>query len=191
MVKIPQFLKEEIEATYNEYVNALGRVAHSWNNLQEQLAFLFACVTGMDNSVAYAIWYSTNNDRAQREMLRAAVNAKSEYWEHPEYVGEGLTWLINKANSLADQRNDAIHAPCSMAAGYDGLEIAPFYFYGNPRAMKLKDKDVVRHFKWYEAYADTLSEYAKEVSIFMDGRPGSWPEKPTMPSLGQKNSDTE
>ena|SRR5258708_375181 len=60
---------------FEPYVLALGKVAHAWNYLQEALALLFCTITGMDESIALAIWHSTTNDRTQREMLRAAIGA--------------------------------------------------------------------------------------------------------------------
>jgi hypothetical protein len=76
---MPKGSQEDIKSAdevFNSYVSALGRVAHSWNTLQEALGELFWTVTEMDKATAFAVWYSTPNDRAQRGMLSAAIDAK-------------------------------------------------------------------------------------------------------------------
>lgn len=179
-------LEDALKSTYEPYVSALGRVAQSWNALQEALAFLFSCVTEMDDSLARGIWYSTQNDRAQREMLRAAINVRADIWDQPKRAAADLLWLINQANSVADQRNDAIHAPCSIMIGEKGLEVTPVYFYGNPRALKLQGKNLLEEFSWCEASADVLAIYAKYAATALSPHSSEpWPEKPLMPTRGQ------
>jgi len=65
--------KDAVDAVMEPYVMALGKVAHAWNYLQEMLCELFCSVTGLENNTGQAIWHSTTNDRAQREMLRASA----------------------------------------------------------------------------------------------------------------------
>jgi hypothetical protein len=64
-----------IKLHFEEYAMALGKVAHAWNTLQESLGELFVAITQLDQKVGFGIWYSTHSDRAQREMLRAAIEA--------------------------------------------------------------------------------------------------------------------
>lgn len=186
MPKLPDVsLEDSLNSSFEPYANAVGKVAHSWNALQEELAYLFSCVTEMDDSMSRAIWYSTQNDRAQREMLRAALSVRAEFWEHPQQVAKDIVWLIDRANALADQRNDAIHAPCSIMLGDDGFEVTPAYFYGNPRAQKLRDKDLLEEFAWCEASAEALTLYAKYAATVLSRGHGAWPERPLMPTRGQ------
>src|SRR5215211_6790047 len=93
------------------YITALGELVIAWNSLQEQLAELFWTVTGISNGrVPLAIWHAANSDRTQRQMLRAAAeNAFAT--DKDKKTRDDILWLLDRANSLADQRNDAIHSP--------------------------------------------------------------------------------
>src|SRR4051812_45544511 len=117
MGNMHETLQDAIENRFEPYALALGRVAHSWNRLQEGLGVIFCDVTGLSHKVGFAIWYSTTNDRAQREMLKKAVEATFD--NEDERSGtlrkQDIMWLLNKVNGIAEQRNNAIHAPCSLA----------------------------------------------------------------------------
>ena len=65
----------EVRAHFDDYVTAVGRIAHAWT-LGRHL-----CTDGKcpDIDVVAAVWYSTYSDRAQREMLRAAILASPAY----------------------------------------------------------------------------------------------------------------
>ena len=189
MVKIMLPTADEITQTFEPYTKALGQVAHAWNYFQETLGRLFAVVIDLDDSVALPIWYSTTSDRAQREMLKAACRATLGNWEQkfPRFEAD-ITWLLNKANAVAEQRNDAIHAPCGIAQNPDGIEIAPAYFGGNPRALRLKDKSILKEFALYEASAETLSKYSKGMFNALVSPSSTWPDRPLMPTLGQSKT---
>jgi hypothetical protein len=79
MAKIPS--QETIEATENfldPYFMALGRVAHSWNHLHEELGKLFCAVSGLELGSGMAIWHALKSDRSQREILIASLNQRAE-----------------------------------------------------------------------------------------------------------------
>ena len=52
------------------------------------------------------------------------VRAVDDDWvaKYPKAV-EDICWLLHKANGVADQRNDAIHAPCSLASKAVNLKL--------------------------------------------------------------------
>jgi hypothetical protein len=77
MVTLRRAADAVIKQKMEPYVAALGRVAHSWNRLQEDLGQLFATVTGLLDGSGVAIWHSTPHDLAQRKMLRAAVETST------------------------------------------------------------------------------------------------------------------
>src|SRR5215472_2706797 len=105
---------DAINAAFDTYVSAVSKASHAWNRFQEELGQLFAVVAKGNRDEMLAIWYSANNDRAQRNMLRAVINAKlQEYWSdwlETDALND-LTWLLEEADKLAQNRNDAIHAP--------------------------------------------------------------------------------
>jgi hypothetical protein len=137
-------IQDTINAKMAPYVAALGRVAHSWNYLQEALGQLFCGVTGLETGVGEAIWHSTTNDRAQREMLRAAVLASTHERISTKLpkAKDDIIWLLDKANGVAEQRNNAIHAPMSLILGKEEIELHPLSYHGNPRAHKLIGRDI-------------------------------------------------
>jgi hypothetical protein len=67
-------LDKQIQDVFEPYLMALGRVAHSWNHLQEALGGLFCTVAGLNEAVGLPVWHSSASDRAQRKMLRAVVD---------------------------------------------------------------------------------------------------------------------
>jgi hypothetical protein len=164
---------EETKKAFDAYVAAVGKVAHAWNYLHERLGVLFVAVTGMERNLALSIWYSVRSDLAQREMLKAAVNAKL-----PK-APDDLKWLLDRAQEVANARNDAVHAPCSLYINGSGSEMGASFFDGNPRAKNLVGKELLVEFAWCEGYAETLSRFAEMLAnavAFPDRF--AWPERP-------------
>jgi hypothetical protein len=182
---------EETKAAFEAYTLALGKVAHAWNYLHEKLGQLFVVISGADRNIALAIWYSTDSDRVQRGMLRAAVAATSgDRWNALPKAHEHLKWLLDRADEVAEQRNNAIHAPCSLYIGggeAGSAEMGASFFHGHPRARKLQGKKVLIEFDWCERYAETLSVFTQKLETaiaFPERYP--WPEKPLKPTRKAK-----
>jgi hypothetical protein len=175
-------LDDSIEASFTPYVTALGRVAHAWNHLQEHLAQLFCLVSGINDAMGLAIWHALKSDRSQRDILEAAVNVASsdpDWIETTPHAKADLLWLLKKANKVAEQRNNAIHAPCGLSIDEGEFEIIPETWYQNPRAGKLRGTDVLREFDWYEKSADTLMQFARAIYTALNhGACDPWPERP-------------
>jgi hypothetical protein len=173
------------------YVMALGKVAHAWNYLQEALGQLFCAVTGLESdNTGQAIWHSTPNDRAQREMLKAAINASNHrrLTKDLPKAKDDIPWLLNQADKLAEDRNNAVHAPMAVTTDGKTVEIIPAAYYGNPRARKLAGKDILAEFEWYEHRADTLTRFARAIRTAITTDAAPWPDRPQMPTLRQKKT---
>jgi hypothetical protein len=69
--------REKVQEAKDAYVLAVGRVSGAWNYLHQTLGEFFAVVIGGDAELVVTAWRSLENDRAQREMLRAAIKAAS------------------------------------------------------------------------------------------------------------------
>ena len=190
---------DAVEAAFEEYYLAVGKVARAWNRLHEYLGQLFVIASGADWKqpwVALAIWYSVKSDRIQRDMLRAAVNAKSGRWEKLPKALDDLKWLLDRCDELAEHRNDAVHAPCSIyiGSGPNGAEMGPAYFAAaNPRvknlsAKNLRGKQLIAEFEWCEKYAWTLIGFIqrleKPITLPDDGY--RWPDRPPKPTRKSK-----
>jgi hypothetical protein len=171
---------EDTIEPFDAYVAAVGRVAYAWNYLHERLGVLFVAVTGMERNVALSIWYSVKSDRAQRDMLKAAIDAtnseRSTKW--PE-APDDLKWLLERANELAEARNNAVHAPCSLYINGSASQMRASFFDGNPRAKNLMGKELLVEFTWCERFAEALSRFAEMMgpAIALPDR-FPWPQRP-------------
>jgi hypothetical protein len=119
-----------------------------------------------------AIWYSTNNDRTQREMLKAAAAATgADRWKTLPKAQEHLKWLLDRrADDLAEEHNNAIRAPAALYLGSESPEMGPSAFSGHSRARKLMGKKLLIEFDWCERYAETLSQFAGRNGHRVSGR---------------------
>ena len=186
--------QEELDAAeiaLRPYFLALGRVAHFWNHLHEELGKLFCSVSCLELYHGMSIWHELKSDRSQRDILRGIVQTRlqEEDWtkQRPK-VAEAIIELLNATNTLAERRNNAIHAPCSVSIrdGVKELEIIPVTFFGNDKAKRLSGKDILSEFKWYEESAETLRRWTVDCRFAVDACLSS-PQKPHMPTRGQAN----
>ena len=107
--------RQEVEDAYDR---AVGRVARAWNRLRQSLGGFFAVVIGGNAELVLAAWDSIENDRTKREMLRAAINAASlEHWKQTPKAPDDLRWVLGRAETLSDVRNDAMHALVALHIG--------------------------------------------------------------------------
>ncbi len=195
MAKLPT--EQEIEAAeqaLEPYKLALGKVAHAWNHMQEQLGRLFCMVANLDDLMGMSIWHALKSDRSQRDILLSAAIAadRDPDWnkDFPKAKAD-IKWLLQKVNALTDGRNSAIHAPIfSTAVGE--AEIRPFVFYGNPNAARLLGKDILAEFDWQERYFSAVRSHAAAMTNPLLARRFSemwpWPDRPLLPTVGQKSS---
>jgi hypothetical protein len=180
---------EEARVAFEAYALAVGKVVHAWNYLQETLGQLLYYVTGPDDGrAALSKWYSKKSDHRQRAMLRAAVfRAPEDRWPpHVLAAKEDVIWLLNRADELADERNDAIHAPVSMITDRSGMVVhasIAAYVNGHPRARKLWGKKLLVEFERCEKVAAVLSFFAGEAVMALVNEQHPWPARPSLPPL--------
>ena len=109
--------REAIEA----YCVAVGLVVYEWNDLHEKLARLFALVREGDRQETLLEWYAMRSDTGQREKLRSPLpKTTSGRWKKSPRASDDLKWLLDRVDKLANDRNNAIHAPCSLYLRGDG-----------------------------------------------------------------------
>jgi hypothetical protein len=163
----------------------IGWLAYEWNRLHEAMAELFADIVTLNVGVGFSIWYSTTNERVQRDMLRAAVEATYRPQnEKPKQHGD-IMWLLNQLNELGGRRNNIIHSPFVFVndLSVGEIEILPHYFFGNPRATELRDKSLLEEFKWCRDQLSRLAYFAEQLHYamaFPDDFP--WPARPQLPT---------
>ena len=159
--------REAIEA----YCVAVGLVVYEWNDLHEKLAQLFTVVRGGDRRETLAEWYAIRSDTKQREKLRCAMTeTTSDRWKSPR-APDDLKWLLDRADKLASDRNNAIHAPCSLYLRGDGssdvMAAVRSANAGNRLAKNLEGKDLLIEFHWCAAYAVCLGQFAGMLARLM------------------------
>jgi hypothetical protein len=150
--------------------------------LQEVLGRLFGDIAQIpDERISLAVWYSLTSDRSQRSMLRAAIGATPA---HSKLISgsrrEDVTWILNQCEKVGDLRNDAIHSPMISETDNKGTRFRSAYAAGNPRAVKLKEKNLIREFEWCSAASDDLSRFALDIHHNLKGRIHDWPKRPTL-----------
>jgi hypothetical protein len=66
--------REQMREAFDLYTAAVGRVAHAWNYLHEEMGRLFVrIIESPENNVAASVWYSTFSDRSQRLRVNPAT----------------------------------------------------------------------------------------------------------------------
>lgn len=174
----------------------LGWLTYEWNRLHESLGEIFANVIAAEYlnrgdmvRPPLAAWHALTNERAQRQMLSAALDSRYLLIEPKPKIHGEISWVLGKLEALAGKRNDAIHAPLAFVNVSDleaeGVEILPFYFLGNPRATGLRDKSLLEEFKWYRNHLEGLADYAGSLIFAMKFSDYTWPDRPQLPPRGQ------
>lgn len=187
--------QEDAYEAFDLYTAAVGRVAAAWNSLHEHMAELFWRILRIDDfSIASAIWYSSYNDRSQRQMLEAGISASTHHpaWVYlPVTARDDLIWSMKRANYLGDKRDEAIHAPCGwLRTSADGTDVIVTEASGHRRAKSLIGKELLVEFDWLARYVYGLSDFALQASyaliIGAPVAPKSWPDRPRVPDRRPK-----
>lgn len=164
------------DESFESIALALGQVALAWNDLHLSLSGLFGTVVHIGNGVmSGAIWNSLHSDKAQRDMLQAAITTNALGYELKNKTREEILWVLNRSQKLANDRNNALHVPLVRAA--EG-EVVSFFGLGNQRALNLKDNNLERLFSCvYEdimilsGYVDGIEESIRRPQIDFPIRP--------------------
>jgi hypothetical protein len=175
--------------SFRPYVTAIGQAAIAWNGLHEALRSLFGVFLASDDPPTHvAIWYSQNNDRAQRNILRALARTDNETGNVSDDVYQRVKWLLDEADNLATVRDAAIHAPLIS----DAKAIVPYTFHaglsGHPKAKKLLDKHLLTEFRWCRDTAITLTDFCLRLEFALTRvRPTALPDIPSLPDRRSGN----
>ena len=169
-VTIPLPTGEKMQEAADAYALAVGRVSGAWNYLHRTLGGLFAVIIGGDAELLLTAWRSIENDRSQREMLRATIKAASpERWKRTPNAHTDLLWVLGRADALSDVRNDAIHALVSLHIGAEVVEVNVAFPPRGKREKKLLDnavrgKKLLGEFSKCEHDADALSVFVQRAT---------------------------
>ncbi len=177
---------EKMQEAVNAYAVAVGRLSGAWNFMHRTLGELFALVIGGDAELVLAAWHSLENDRAQREMIRAAIKAASpERWKQTPKAPADLLEVLKRADTgLSDVRNDAIHALVSLHIGAEIVEVNVALHTMGKRERKLfnkaaSGKKLLHEFAKCEQEVDALSAFIRRATAAL-AQPVRY-EWPTLP----------
>lgn len=179
------------DKAFRPYVVALGQIALAWNGLHTEMAVLFAAIMGGGfSNQFFAVWHAIKNDRAQRDMLLAATKSLADRKSNQEREAliEAVTWICEKANTVEDKRNDALHSPLwGYRRGLSGeAVVTPVTGLGHERAEKLATrKSLLAEFRWCRDASIVIADYVWALQRFLSGRTHSWPETPSLPNRGE------
>jgi len=171
------------------YVAALGQLALAWNGLHEILSILFCNVMGGGAAnQPLAIWHALKVDRAQRDILLAALNSHTR-GAYPVNFERDIQWICSRADVLEDIRNDALHSPLWAQEQDPGnIVVAPLVALGHVRAQKLLNKDLLAEFRWCRDAAVLLADFAFRVDRSLADYMTPWPQRPSWPARPQTNA---
>jgi hypothetical protein len=169
-------------AEVSAYVSGVGMVAHAWNALHEELGRLFIVVVKpAQTRVASAVWYSPFSDRAQRDMLLAAIDKSDDllFGKLPPSAKEDMIWALKTINKLGDMRDNAIHAPISLYDNGSNSEMAASFLSGHRRAKNLAGKQILVEFDWCKRYAERMTAFIQHTrhAMMLNGD-ALWPDRP-------------
>jgi hypothetical protein len=173
---------------FHPYSMALGQFALAWNDLHVALAALFCTVMGGGFvGPAVAIWHEIKSDRTQRDVLSGSAKAKSLNG-FPKNVAQEIEWICKRADTIEDDRNNAVHSPLWCISEKDGkIVIKPVDGLGSARAKKLIGKDILKEFRWGRDASTILRDYAINLDFsFCRGKP--LPDRPKLPNRPHPNS---
>lgn len=172
---------DSVRDLYDNYVMAVGRVVYSWNKLQAVLGDLFLAVTKTEHAMGQAIWHSITSDSAQRNILRASVKASLDPFFATDRcpVREDILWILEIADHIASERNDAVHVPFDISIVESQLAVVPISYLGNPKYHKFDQVAVLEGFAYCEQCADRLRFFVERaLSACQNGRFDAWPGRP-------------
>jgi hypothetical protein len=171
----------DVMEVWTPYIESVGRVMHAWNRFQETLGQIFLLVTGFDTRIGIAVRHAPKGDWVQRELLRAAIHAA--YYNRTRLAEQrqkkDLVWLLNKADKLAEERNEAAHVPCTIGIQSEKIVVQSLAYLGNPKARELVGDDIVGNFKSCELRVYILGKYAEDIECTLrDPQSYPWPSPP-------------
>jgi len=103
---------------------------------------------------------SERHETARKAQVR---HYRNDLWpvEEVPRAPDDLKWLLDRADKLASDRNNAIHAPCSLYLRGDGssevMAAVRSANAGNRRAKNLEGKDLLIEFRWCAAMRCVLA----------------------------------
>ncbi len=175
------------DAAMQRHFMVTGEVVWEWNALHRTLGYIFMSLLGdRQTHVSNALWLTPGSDKAQRDLLKTAVD-----WADGlrEVDRERLGWVLDQADKLGAHRNDIVHGYPGFLITENGLTTHLSSGQNSlRRVMKQQRIDTPFHelmaalcddLRCLERYAGELSRRLKPV----DGKRKPAPRRPVLRSL--------
>lgn len=195
---------------FRAYAQAIGEFSLAWNELHEAMGglFMWAVTSGKLPSIGLeqqlvAIWGDIANDRQKRTILTVAL-ARTNPKEHKRFpkLSEDVGWIIERSNSLEEQRNNVLHSPLSQAddsfqSRVLGIPAGTVLPTGqlHYRAMRLSaavdkgGRELLGQIRFYRDYAVALTYYERRILRAWQNRQSAWPTRPALPRVSGAEED--
>ncbi|SRR6266851_2258936 len=180
---------DDILNAFERHAALIGHIVFAWNRLQERLFDLFSIFAEAgDARVPHAIWRSLASDRLQRRILRETAILALEKYQRPDGImnptpGEDINWLLDQADNLSGDRNEAIHAPYLFEIQAGATIVVPDQRAAN-RLRGLSDDALAKEFETFRNEITALWRYAEILATIIRtprGQPAQpWPERPLL-----------
>jgi hypothetical protein len=157
----------ELQIYGQEMLLLIGIVTLRAGHLEDYLVHFICAISGLSHFAARNLFFSTQNAKARLDMARALMASADLSEARREYADK----LLDRAQSLADQRNNLIHAQY-MISRTGGDPPPP------PKRVRMQYKPLAKtpfkvepvNIKEMERLAPGLCRFAAELLGFLCGR---------------------
>ena len=177
-------LKKRIDTAAKPYAEAIGQLIMSWNTMQDSFCTLF-CILMESNKLgkALAIWHAIKNDRSQRELVKAIAPHCSVLQKDKKAI-ELISWAVKCADATGSHRDDAAHSPYAIQIA-EPVELTTNFALGHPKAINLKDIDLLDEFKRIRHNAGQITCFVYHLTQYVSNlksgeKPWPLPQKPSL-----------
>jgi hypothetical protein len=172
------------------YKPAFSKVVYAWNGMQQSLGLLFCEISGLDGKMGLGIWHALKNNRVQYDLLEAALAAAStdgDFTSQLPKACEDIKWLLDSINLASDGDTGAVRAKIFSLVDQNA-EMPLLTIYEKLDERNMLEENLVAELDSYEAYLNTLSEFASTMSVALSchrhnelGLHRPWPNRPILP----------
>jgi hypothetical protein len=170
------------DKVFEPYALAIGQAALAWNDLHVWLGCLLQSILyPRQGEPMDLLWNAMIQDRAARQMLRAATEYKfgGDAEKHDK-----IMWLLGQVDVLEDSRNNIIHTGLTRTSG--GRVVVSG---GTRRAANLAARpDLLAEIHWCRNTAIALRDFTLDIDRGLESVHGTLPKKPSLPNRGQKKT---
>lgn len=179
---------KEVSESFRAYTAVVGEIIWASNYLGGEFEILFCHIaTQTEYPIGRAIWHASPSDGARLQMLASATEASKRL---SKKMRTNIIWVIEKAQKLAESRNDAAHSLTGVSSGTPAKVAISQHGTKPKRYARLESKsDLKKHYRLVGADLWRLGAYVRElwsrVAGFDDLPP--LPRRPRLVSVARNN----